>query len=441
MTRIYDPYTDELLPINGVLTEVSMESHMVSMEAVTHDLKNIKQIMQKHGSDVTFNGKLADALKRYIYNFINKNPDHVKALGGNLLGVYPMRFTTSDRLEWEEDLLKIDPKAIRVDVLSLPHMDDVGRRATDTFNISCIWLCHKFYTSSLPIRQKEEAMKNCMVILQYKLFSSILAHYFPYPVDPNVAAAVYGELSRKFDIKKYGTWKAVLDARSENIVAVGEIHEKTIREFNDDIAIVRMIQDIQHRLRDKVKNIWEVLARVIQQNKKYGTTAGMIELDGQLVVRDLERQIPTYSRYIDEVCREQVRFIKPDLVSVIVDMMPAMPEKPFEQLLLSYHERAKKSDKESTELTKTTVEHLFNVVLADRTIATKISDVSELLIRVRGLYTSSRSSNDLLVQMRKLGEKIIKKDLKIVNVANVSALRTGLLLYLVLRTATKNHYN
>ena len=57
VTRIYDPYTDELLPIKGVLTEVSMESHMVSIEAVTHDLKNIKQIMQKHGSDVTFNGK------------------------------------------------------------------------------------------------------------------------------------------------------------------------------------------------------------------------------------------------------------------------------------------------------------------------------------------------------------------------------------------------
>lgn len=420
---------------------ISLEDFYASLESSNQTLKNIKQIMEHHRGDLAFTAKLADGLKRYIYNFINKNPDHVKALGGNLLGVYPMRFTTSDRLEWEEDLLGIDPKAVRSDVLSLPHMDDVGRRATDTFNISCIWMCHRFYTSNLPIRQKEEAMKNCMVILQYKLFSSILAHYFPYPVDPNVAAAVYGELSRKFDIKKYGTWKAVVDARSENIIAVGEIHEKTIREFNDDIAIVRMIQDIQHRLRDKVKNIWEVLARVIQQNKKYGTTAGMIELDGQLVVRDLERQIPTYSRYIDDVSREQVRFLKPDLIAVIIDIMPAMPEKPFEVLLLQYHERSKKSDKDAAELTKITIEHLFNVVLADRTVATKISDISELLVRVRGLYTSSRTSNELLIQMRKLGEKIVKKDLKIVNSANVSALRTGLLLYLILRTATKNHYN
>lgn len=401
---------------------------------------NIKSIMDDAGKHLRFDAKLAKNIHLYIQHFVNKNPDHINALGSNMLGVYPMRFTPSDRIEWEEDILGLDPAHIRKQILALPHMDDVGKRATDTMNITCTWLTHKFFLSDLPLRAKEEAMKNCMVMMQYKLFSSLLQHYFPYPVDPNVAASVYSELSRKFDIKKYGTWKAVIDARAENIIAMGEIHEITIREYNDDIAIVKMIQDIQYRLRDKFKNIWEVLARVIAEDKKYGTTGSTMELDGKLVVRDLTRLAPTYNRYIHDVSMEKERFIKYDLIGVIESAMAAMPEKPFEVLLVAFHERCKKRDKDAMKLIDMVLEHLFNAVLSDRGTNAKLKDIAEVITRIRGLYTASRSSNDLLMELRELGEKIVKKDLKIVNEANTAALRTGLLLYIVLRTLSKEHY-
>src|SRR5690606_8530371 len=145
---------------------------------------------------------------------------------------------------------QIDGRDLRQAILAVPTMDDVGRVAADNFNISCCWIAHRFYKSDLPPRVKEKGMKLSMDILQYKLMSSIHSHYFKFAVDQNVAEATYAELSRKFDIKRYGSWRAVLDSRSENIIATGEIHEQTIRRFDDDMAIVRMIQDIQFRLRD-----------------------------------------------------------------------------------------------------------------------------------------------------------------------------------------------
>ncbi len=403
-------------------------------------MNQIKLIMDEQCSHLKFDNRLLSQLERFVQNFINKSPEHVKCLGSNLTGVNRLSWSLDDRLEWDENFLGIEGRDLRQRILALPHMDDVGRVAGDNFNISCCWLAHRFYISDLPPRSKEKGMKLSMDILQYKLLSSIHSHYFKFPVDQNVAEATYAELSRKYDIKRYGSWRGVLDSRSENIISTGEIHEQTIRRFDDDIAIVKMIQDIQFRLRDKIKNIWEVMARVIENDMKFGTVSSTIELDGALVTRDIERLSGDYLIFIKEVAAEQNRFIKPDLVQVVESTMATMPEKPFEQLLIIFTNKVAKSDKKAIELLELTMEHLFNVVLSDRKTNMRMNDIPGVLNRIRGLYTASRSSNPILEEMKVIGEKMVRKDVKIVNNANVAALRTGLLLYIVLRTMCKSHY-
>lgn len=403
-------------------------------------MNQIKLIMDEQCSHLKFDNRLLSQLERFVQNFINKSPEHVKCLGSNLTGVNRLSWSLDDRLEWEENFLGIEGRDLRQRILALPHMDDVGRVAGDNFNISCCWLAHRFYISDLPPRSKEKGMKLSMDILQYKLLSSIHSHYFKFPVDQNVAEATYAELSRKYDIKRYGSWRGVLDSRSENIISTGEIHEQTIRRFDDDIAIVKMIQDIQFRLRDKIKNIWEVMARVIENDMKFGTVSSTVELDGALVTRDIERLSGDYLIFIKEVAAEQNRFIKPDLVQVVESTMATMPEKPFEQLLIIFTNKVAKSDKKAIELLELTMEHLFNVVLSDRKTNMRMNDIPGVLNRIRGLYTASRSSNPILEEMKEIGEKMVRKDVKIVNNANVAALRTGLLLYIVLRTMCKSHF-
>lgn len=403
-------------------------------------MNQIKSIMDEYGKHLRFDSRLVGLLERFVQNFINKSPEHVKCLGSNLTGVNRLSWSLDDRLEWEENFLGIDGRELRQAILAIPHMDDVGRVAGDNFNISCCWLAHRFYKSDLPPRVKEKGMKLSMDILQYKLLSSIHSHYFKYAVDQNVAEATYAELSRKFDIKRYGSWRGVLDSRSENIIATGEIHEQTIRQFDDDIAIVRMIQDIQFRLRDKIKNIWEVMANVIENDMKFGSVSSTIELDGALVTRDIERLSTDYVQFIKEVAAERNRFIKSDLVETIETIMSTMPEKPFEQLLVIFTDKVSKSDKKALELLELTMEHLFNVVLADRKTNMRMNDIPAVLNRIRGLYTASRSNNDILEQMKEITEKFVRKDVKIVNNANVAALRTGLLLYIVFRAMVKEHY-
>lgn len=399
----------------------------------------IRDVVERH-CKMKIDNKAVDNLEKFIQNFINKNPEHVNCLGSHLTGTYKLSWTVSDRLDWVNDFLGIDDYELRQDILAIPGMDDVGKVAADNFNITCIWLCHKFYLSNLPLRTKEKGMKLSMDILQYKLLSSIHSHYFKFNVREDIAEATYAELSKKYDIKKYSNWKEVIDARSENIIAEGEIHEETIRRMDNNDGVVRMIQDIQFRLRDKIKNIWAVMAEVIEQDKRITSTSAKIELDGAMVNRDIERKSMEYLIFIKSAAAEKNRFIKPDLVQVIQETMNTMPPKPFEQLLVLFSEKVSKTDKDCLRLLDLTIEHLFNVVIADRRTRTNINDIPAIITRLRGLYTASKSNNETLSEMRPIAEKIIKKEIKIINPASVASLRTGLFLYIALRTMTKEYY-
>lgn len=403
---------------------------------------SIKAVLDEHCSHLKIDQSLAKKVASFLNHFKNKNQDHVNALGSNLLGVYPMRWIPSiEQNDWCNDLLGIDRLAVRRDIVDLEGIDESWKRATDVVNLTCMWLTHRFYNSSLPIRVKEQAMLDVLMIYHCKIFSSLLAHYLPYGVDQGIAEAVYAQLSKKFEIKRQGSWHNVLLQGCKDILDDNSIHLQTIKLFNDDAAVIYLISDTQLKVRSKFKYIWEVLEAVRCSNQRFVSTGSTIELNGELHIRDLERVIPTYTRYIEKVAGEPVSFYKADLAEVIISVMPTMNETMFKQSLVKYTESYAARNKTSIRLLEVTIEHLFNVVLQDSQITNHLKNVGEVIARTRGLYTSSRSTEDSLLEMRKLGETFLKKECKIHSSAQISAIRTGLMLYIVLRTMAKDHYS
>ena len=53
---------------------------------------------------------------------------------------------------------------------------------------------------------------------------------------------------------------------------------------------------------------------------------------------------------------------------------------------------------------------------------------------------ASRSSDPALLKLRNTGEKLIRKAVQSKNPSMLAAVRTGVLLYVVLRTFSKDHY-
>lgn len=403
--------------------------------------ESMKAIMDDEGAHIKIDRRLLKKVKDYGIAFVNKNEDHIAFFGGNLVGVNPVRFTTPDRNSWLDDVLEVDDYSIRQRVIKLPAVKPEWRRATDTMNISCLWLCHKIYSSDLPAKVKEEGMIDVLMVLHFKLISSLMAHYFPYPADESVALATYAALSKKFSLKVYGSWYKLLQARCEDIISKKSIHRKVVEYFDDDTAIVYAIQDIQLRIRTILKNLWAVFNNVRTQDAKIVKSKGLVETDGNVVVRDMARNFAPYKRYIHEVIQNKTSWMKEELIQVVTNAMHTMPEKPFRETLeYMYQNYGQAGDKAIEELLDETLLHAFEYLSKDRRISSRIGDMAGLVTRLRANYMSSRSSDPGLMKMRKLGESIVKKVVKSRNPSVISSIRTGLFLYIVIRTFSRQYY-
>lgn len=402
--------------------------------------KNIKDVFDQACSSLKIDASLLTAIHRYGGAFLNKNHDHVRGFGSNLLGVYPIRFIPSDKLDWIVDILDIDEHDVRKQIISLPTVNAEWVRGTDIMNLSCLWLTHRIYNSNLSPKQKEQGMFDTLLVLHYKLFSSLSAHFFKYPADEATALATYASLSKKFAIKQYGSWGKVLEARCHDIVSLNSIHRGTIERFSDDKAIQYMVTDIQGRLRSQYKNIWAEFDKIRQSDSKFLTIKGTIELDGKVMIRDVETSYAPYKRYMREIAPDASRFIRTELGGVIVSAMPTMPENPFFESLTYLVEAAQKNDKKVLELMDETLLHAFQYLAGDKEARSRMSDLSFLLARLRALYMASRSSDPTLMRMRELGEAVVKKCVLSRNPSVVASIRTGLMLYIVLRTFAMKHY-
>lgn len=403
--------------------------------------ESIKSVMDRHGIDVTIDNKLLLNIHRWRVGFAHKNQDHAKFFGGNLFGVYPIRFLAADRLDWTDGILGLDEYAVRQDIIALPTVDEDWVRGTDVMNISCLWLVHKLYNSQLSPKQKEIGMKDTLLSFHYKLITSLMTHYFKYPANEATALATYNALSKKFSLKQYGSWQKMLEARCDDIISKQSIHFRTIERFNDDGAIQYMITDIQGRLRSIMKNMYEVFEQVRAQDAKVLGVGGTLELDGISIVRDMSREYTAYSRYIHEVVQDKQRFLKPELMQVIASAMRTMPESLFGDTLLYVTEHAGKGTaKDIEDLVDETMLHAFNYLSKDRGAFQRSNDINQLITKLMALYKSSRTSDPAMLKMRVLAEKIVQRSIKSKNGAVIAAVRTGLLLYIVARAFTKKHY-
>src|SRR5690606_16040062 len=217
--------------------------------------KNIKSVFEEHASGLKIDKALIKRIHEYEREFVNRNDDHIQFFGGNLLGVERPRFKSSDWNNWFDNVLMIDDVALRSDLHSLPTIDPSFVVTSDVMYLSCVWLVHAIFNSNLSANDKQQGMIDTLLIFQYKAITSKIAHDFKYSVNREVALATYAALSKKFYIKKYGTWGKVLLARAEDIISRNSIHYQAIKYFDKDKKITDMVSDVQGRVREDRKSV------------------------------------------------------------------------------------------------------------------------------------------------------------------------------------------
>jgi hypothetical protein len=358
------------------------------------------------------------------------------------MGTPPLRFHQSDRNQWFDEILETDDVVLKNEINSLSSVDPTHKVRTDAFNLSIIWLLHAMRNSQkLSARQKEEGMMDALRVMHYRFLSSLMSWYFRYEPDRAVVEATYAALSYKFALKRAGSWSALIEARCKDIIDPNGIHAKTINKFDDDEKIQYVLSDTQGLIREIVKKMYRVFDEVHKSNVRVKSRGSLVEIEGKTQVRDLIRNENTLKRYAHTVMEDKKTFIRPELMKITSDAMHTMPERHLNSALeYMVDNYGRRGDRNVAELIDEVILHALDFISDNRREFARSMDLVALLSRLRSLYMSSRSTDASLLKMRKLALSIVKKSVKSNNDSLLAAIRTGVMMYIVLRTFTMNYY-
>ena len=212
--------------------------------------------------------------------------------------------------------------------------------------------------------------------------------------------------------------------------------------IDNDVSIIYMINDIQGRLRNMVKNIYSVFMRIHEQDVRISTSSALIEHDGTEVLKDKTKSLQTYTRYLLDILADANTLVKDDLVNVVTKQIKTMPEKLLRQTLewLTNNSGSGKHAPMIEESVNLLMIHAFNYLQGNKVLLRNTADMSTLLTKLKGTYMSSRNTDAELKQLRSNFEKIAKLATDNKNSTVISSVRTGTMLYLVIRAISMRHY-
>lgn len=433
----------------GMEDAINHPEYYGGLEALTANFEYnrdnaVKDIFDGLVEDLVINQRWVSSLRRFVYGFATKDNDHTEFFGTPYLGTHRILFKTSDRNNFFSDILDVDEVRLRDELIKTKWVNKDFKVSSDAFNLSIIYLMHRVWISDLSKNVKEEALIQLVMLFHYRVMTSIMNHYFGYLVKPSVAQTAYNKLSMKFDIKRYGSWNELFKARGEYVIDPKRgIHFDTFTKMDDDKKIVYMVNDMESRLKGVINDYTKVLYDVKDSVDLVETDSGLAVIDGEINIKDVQKHVNKYRNYVSGIVNDGHSFFKQELVGYAAKAVDdSRTSTQFEEKLTMVirdfpAQYSNPKGQVYKDFVDDVVTHLFEY-LATNSI--RHTDLKNVLYKLRGAYTSNKSSNALLFKLRRHGDEIIRNMTGIRTQFTVSSLRTSLMLYIVLRTLTMDHY-
>lgn len=412
-----------------------------------HETTTIVELLDRHFAELKLDRAFCMRVINFVTRFMNKNQDHSAFFGGALLGVNPVRWFPADREQWFDEVLRVNDDLLQYDFLKLDVIDPSHNVNSDVFNHIPAYLCRKLmFTTDLPGNLRDETMIALFTLLHIKYLTSLLSRRFQYPAKREVAEATFMSLNYKWDIRRLGSWHALIRDRCLSIIGPETNYTDHIfgaKNTLTDYWSTRIVTDTQSRIREVINKIYAVYIQVLKEGGRVVSTSEMgVSTDGEAFLKDKVNGFGSYLRYGKEIVTNEANFIRPELMGVIERaMQDSMPPDPF-LATLQYlvrntgQARMQHLDKMLEEC----LLYVFDLMQSERTSIQRTNDIGGLVLKIKSKLMASRSSDPRVLYLREVGEKIVADATGVKNKAVQAATRTGLMLYITLRVLTKNHY-
>ena len=413
------------------------------LSGVNFDSNNaILEVCDRFSTYLEITPKWALQLRRYVYAFITRKVglvDHMEFFGSPYLGLHKITFTTADRNQWFSEIFDVDEEELKENLHAAKAVNKEWSVVGDTFNLTIPYLMHRVYKSKLDPKDKHQALIDLVCMYHYKCLTSIIHNDYPFMARKEVVLETYNRLSLKYDIKRYGSWRMLIEARAEFIINPKTgIHFDAFSKMDDDKKIVYMVGDIQNRLRRAINDINKVFHDVKNKTNIVKTDGAKVNLGDELSLKSQTKEVTQLSLYLDRILTEETSFYKEELITYSANALENVPRDKLAFVIQRFpalYNNPKKS--QYKEFADAVLMHMFEYLHANGIKKTNVYDV---LTKMRGAYGAPRSKNDTVKVIRTIGDDIIKEQTGVKTQQTVQLIRTALSLYIVLRILSKDYY-
>lgn len=270
---------------------------------------------------IKFDKSLYKKLHKFRLAWTRKSGEYAEFLGGNTLGVQAVRFSTRDVNALLSDIYKVDAGELLNAIRKLPDIDESWAVSTNPVSQTMVYTMHRFMLDGKLGKDTEKGMRECYYIMAYNIIGSLMSNYFSHPANPAVAKATTERMSNRFLLKRLGSWNEVLKYRAGDVLPPDGLHVDRIRTYSTEDS-VRVINDLQGRIRELFKSTWSVMADIMDSGSIVDTWSATKEnTDGEQESKPVTNRPDRYVIAIKEVVGTPASFIDNDIVHMVTSLV------------------------------------------------------------------------------------------------------------------------
>ena len=382
--------------------------------------------------DKKFAKKVYDFTKRYTL----KDNSISEFYGSQTIGVHPITFKSALEQTFYNDILGVDARDLKKGAKKvkaiIPHRKITG----DVFNITLFYLARRIIKENkLPKKILRQCKRDLVMLFCFRSVSALHNKYFSkYLIDAPMGTKILDNMSDLFILKRLGSWIAYMEYRVDKVYDPERNEYKRLMMNNED-AFLSVLIKTQGAIRSTIKAIYGVYLTIKDEDRTGTSRSIAVTINEDSDIADLTTDVPALiNKTLNKITSKDV-FVNREYISLICsEYVTKFEPEVLENLLVLIHKQFSRPEGiKSLDYIRDVLVYELHIIRENLTTA-QSKDPAHVLSWVRGVITSSRSRNELLIDLREQGSDVIKSASKMSNRHYLVKARIALMLYILLLT-------
>jgi hypothetical protein len=389
--------------------------------------------------------QIHDVEKMVVSFFLRRT--HPLTFDGPYLGVHPVSFTTAD-YNALFDIFDLRKAEVEEKIRTMHAVDRNFVVTSEPYNILIMWLVH---LAPIYIKDKKvcyQFQRNCILLFLCRIFTSTVNNSWKHGANEGVVTATVANLSRKSDIIRLGSWRALIESHAEKILDPQDRFYKTLVDGSPDDMFLRVIGESQTALRAKIVTFAQAYYEAYKEGDRIDSKSSISEnKEGERIIAQTASVIDSATQAMVSEILNPNMFVHDISVDDIAGMFTTISPRMLKTALLKLNETAVlqtssrtfdkvQIDKEGTlyiGMRALIIEIIRSMIRLCRERRINMGQRAIVFEKMRDAYSSSRSTDPDIAAIKRSVTYLTDSFNITVNVASQSALRLAVIYYVLYR--------